>query len=129
MKRLNNRLLHNSSHQQNEEAHQPTQQEQGQHTHEDEASAGSQLEPASRQQKTRSQTSWLTDVMSVGEVNDKGLPLDTRVNMRLSRACGLATRQRVSLTLQGFDELIKNEKDELFKDSIQAYIQYLEELK
>jgi hypothetical protein len=35
----------------------------------------------------------------------------------------------VSLTLQGFDELTKNEKDELFKNSIQAYIEYPEELK
>jgi hypothetical protein len=31
--------------------------------------------------------------------------------------------------MQGFDELTKNEKDELFKNSIQAYIQYSEELK
>jgi hypothetical protein len=35
----------------------------------------------------------------------------------------------VSLTLQGFDELSENEKDELFKNSIQAYVQYPEELK
>jgi hypothetical protein len=35
----------------------------------------------------------------------------------------------VSLTLQGFDELTENEKDELFKNSIQAYIEYPEELK
>jgi hypothetical protein len=67
--------------------------------------------------------------MSVSVVNDDGLPLYTRVNMRLSRVCGLATLQRVSLTLQGFDELTKNEKDELFKNSIQAYVQYPEELK
>jgi hypothetical protein len=67
--------------------------------------------------------------MSVGEVNDEGLPLDMRVNMKLSRVCGLAARQRVSLTLYEFDELTKNEKDKLFKNSIQANIQYLEELK
>jgi Fe2+ transport system protein B len=67
--------------------------------------------------------------MSVDEVNNEGLPLDTRVNTRLSRVCGLAARQRVSLTLQGFDELTKNEKDELFKNSIPAYVQYSEELK
>jgi hypothetical protein len=73
--------------------------------------------------------SWPTGVMSVGEVNDEGLPLDTRMNMRLSRVCGLATQQRVSLTLQGFDELTKNEKDELFENSIQAYVQYPKELK
>jgi hypothetical protein len=42
---------------------------------------------------------WLTNIMSVGEVNDEGLPLNTRVNTRLSRVCGLAARQRVSLTL------------------------------
>jgi Fe2+ transport system protein B len=51
------------------------------------------------------------------------------VNMKLSRVCGLAARQRVSLTLQGFDELTKNVKDKLFKNSIQAYVQYPEELK
>jgi hypothetical protein len=66
--------------------------------------------------------------MSVGEVNDEGLPLDTRVNTRLSMVCGLAARQRVSLIVQGFDELIENEKDELFENSVQAYVQYLEEL-
>jgi hypothetical protein len=35
----------------------------------------------------------------------------------------------VSLPLQGFDELTKNQKDELFENSIQAYVQYPEELK
>jgi hypothetical protein len=53
--------------------------------------------------------------MSVGEVNDEGLPLDMRVNMRLSIVCGLATPQMVSLTLQGFNVLTKNKKDELFE--------------
>jgi hypothetical protein len=53
--------------------------------------------------------------MSVGKVNDEGVPLDMTVNTRLSRVCGLAARQRVSLTIQGFDELIKNEKGKLFK--------------
>jgi hypothetical protein len=72
---------------------------------------------------------WSTDVMSVGEVNDEGVPLDTTENVRLSRVCGLATRQRVSLILLGFDDLTKNEKDKLFKNSIQAYVQYPEELK
>jgi hypothetical protein len=67
--------------------------------------------------------------MSVGEVNEEGLPLDTIVNTRLFRVCGLATRQRVSLTLQEFDELTENEKDELFKNSIQACVQYPKELK
>jgi hypothetical protein len=72
---------------------------------------------------------WPTDVLSVGEVNDEGVPLDKIVNMRLSMVYGLAVRQRVSLILQGFDDLTKNEKDELFKNSIQAYVQYPEELK
>jgi hypothetical protein len=67
--------------------------------------------------------------MSVGELNDEGVPLDMIVNTRLSRVCGLAARQRVSLTIQGFDELTKNEKDKLFENSIQAYVPYLEELK
>jgi Fe2+ transport system protein B len=67
--------------------------------------------------------------MSAGEVNNEGLPLDTRVNTRLYRVCGLAVWQRVSLTLQGFDEFTKNKKDKVFKNSIQVYVQYLQELK
>jgi hypothetical protein len=67
--------------------------------------------------------------MSFGYINDEGVPLDTVVNTRLSRVCGLAARQKVSLTLQGFNDLTKNEKDKLFEKSIQAYVQYLEELK
>jgi hypothetical protein len=73
--------------------------------------------------------SWLIDVVSVGEVNDEGLSMDMRVNTRLSRVCCLAARQRVSITLQGFNELIKNETGELFENSIQAYVQYSDELK
>jgi hypothetical protein len=72
---------------------------------------------------------WLMDIISVSEVNDEGIPLDTIVNTRLSRVCGLAARQRVSLILQGFNDLTENEKDELFENSIQAYVQYPEELK
>jgi hypothetical protein len=49
--------------------------------------------------------------------------------MRLPRVSGLATRQRVSLILQGFDEWTENEKEELFENSIQAYIKYPEEPK
>jgi hypothetical protein len=49
--------------------------------------------------------------------------------MTLSRVCGLATRQRVLLTLQGFKDLTENKKDKLFKNSTQVYVQYLEELK
>jgi hypothetical protein len=44
------------------------------------------------------------------------------------KAC-LAAWQRLLLTMQRFDELTENEKDELFKNSIQAYVQYPEELK
>jgi hypothetical protein len=67
--------------------------------------------------------------MNVGEVNHEGVPLDMAMNMRLFRVCGLATRQMVSLTLKGFNDLTKNEKDDLFKNSIQAYVQYPKELK
>jgi hypothetical protein len=49
--------------------------------------------------------------------------------MRLSRVYGLAAQQRVSLILQRFNDLTKNEKDELFENYIQAYIEYLKEPK
>jgi hypothetical protein len=41
----------------------------------------------------------MTYIMSVGEVNDEGVPLDMTTNVRLSRVYGLAARQRVSLIL------------------------------
>jgi hypothetical protein len=44
------------------------------------------------QRKLRSCTTWPTDVMSVGEVNDEGVPLDTTMNTRLSRIYGLAAQ-------------------------------------
>jgi hypothetical protein len=72
---------------------------------------------------------WPMDVMSIGDANDEGVPLDMTVNTRLSRVCGLSAWQKVLLILQRFDDLTKNEKDELFKNSIQAYVQYSEELK
>jgi hypothetical protein len=37
--------------------------------------------------------------MNVGQVNDEGVPLDKEVNTILSRVCGLAAQQRMSLTL------------------------------
>jgi hypothetical protein len=75
------------------------------------------------------QTKWPTDVKNVGQVKDEGVPLGKEINTRLSRICGLAARQRVSLTLERFDDLTENENDELFKNSIQAYIEYSKELK
>jgi hypothetical protein len=55
--------------------------------------------------------------------------LHKEINTKFSRVCGLAAQQRVSLTLQGFDDLTKNEIVELFKNSNQAYVEYSEELK
>jgi hypothetical protein len=57
------------------------------------------------------------------------LKVDKEINMRLSRFCGLAAQQRVLLTLQRFNDLNENERDELFKNSIQAYVEYPEGLK
>jgi hypothetical protein len=67
--------------------------------------------------------------MNAGEVNEDGQPLDQRTLMRLSRVCGLAARQRVPLTLEKFDDLTEDGKNELFVNSIQRYIVYPEELK
>jgi hypothetical protein len=49
--------------------------------------------------------------------------------MRLSIVCGLATPQRVLLTLERFIDLTKNEKNKLIKNFIQAYVEYPEEPK
>jgi hypothetical protein len=67
--------------------------------------------------------------MNAGKVNEDGQPLDQRMLMRLSRVCGLAAQQRVTLTLEKFEDLTKDEKNELFTNSIQRYVVYPEELK
>jgi hypothetical protein len=72
---------------------------------------------------------WPTDVKSVGEVNDEGLPMDKATSTGLSRVCGLVARQRVPLTMDTFDDLSYNDKKELFNNSVQAYIEYSKELK
>jgi hypothetical protein len=67
--------------------------------------------------------------MNAGKVNEDGQPLDQRTLTRLSRVCGLTARQRVLLTLKKFEDLIEDEKSELFANSIQRCVVYLEELK
>jgi hypothetical protein len=57
--------------------------------------------------------------MNAGEVNEDGQPLDQRMLTRMSRACGLTAQQRVPLTLEKFEDLIEDEKNELFVNSIQ----------
>jgi hypothetical protein len=57
--------------------------------------------------------------MNAGEVNEDGQPLDQCTLMRLSRVCGLATRQRVLLTLEKFEDLTEDEKNEVFANFIQ----------
>jgi hypothetical protein len=89
----------------------------------------SETTTASKKWKARTRTMWPTDVMNVGEVNEDGQPLDQHTQMRLSRVCGLAARQRVPLTLEKFEDLTENKKNELFVNSIQRYVVYLEELK
>jgi hypothetical protein len=67
--------------------------------------------------------------MNAGEVNEERQPLDQCTLTRLSRVCGLAARQRVPLTLEKFEDLTEDEKNELFMNSIQWYVVYPEELK
>ena len=62
---------------------------------------------------------WPTDAMNTGEVNEDVQPLDQLTLMRLSRVFGLAARQRVPLTLEKFEDLTEDEKNELFANSIQ----------
>jgi hypothetical protein len=67
--------------------------------------------------------------MNADEVNEDEQPLDQCTLTRLSRVCGLAARQRVPLTLEKFEDMSEDEKNELFVNSIQRYVIYPEELK
>jgi hypothetical protein len=67
--------------------------------------------------------------MNAGEVNEDEQPLDQRTLTKLSRLCVLVAWQRVTLTLEKFEDRTEDEKNELFANSIQRYIVYPEELK
>jgi hypothetical protein len=67
--------------------------------------------------------------MNAGKVNEDGQPLDQLTLMRLSKVCGLTAWQRVPLTLEKFEDLSEDEKNELFMNSIQRYVVYAKELK
>jgi hypothetical protein len=67
--------------------------------------------------------------MNAGKVNEDGQPLDQLTLMRLSKVCGLTAWQRVPLTLEKFEDLSEDEKNELFMNSIQWYVVYAKELK
>jgi hypothetical protein len=79
----------------------------------------SETRVTAKKSKARSQTAWPIDVMNAGEVNEDGQPLDQRTLTKFSRVCGPAARQRVSLTLEKFDNLTEDEKNKLFANSIQ----------
>jgi hypothetical protein len=108
------------------EQHEEEQEHEIHEQHEEEApvdsgatgGSASETTTASKKQKARSQSTWSTDVMNAGEVNEDGQPLDQHMLTRMSRACGLAARQRVPLTLEKFEDLIEDEKNELFTNSI-----------
>jgi hypothetical protein len=70
----------------------------------------------------------LTDVMSVGEVNDEGVPLDTTVNEIVHGSWSSCPAKSIVNPI-GIDDLTENKKDEHFENSIQAYVQYPKELK
>jgi hypothetical protein len=78
--------------------------------------------------KKRSQTTWPSDVKSCGRVNSEAAPEDPSVKVRLGRVCGLAARQRVSLTLEHFDHLSWDDKKNIFANDIQPYVEYPREL-
>jgi hypothetical protein len=67
--------------------------------------------------------------MNAGKVNEDRQHLDQRTLTRLSRGCGLAAQQMVPLTLEKFEDLTADEKNELFANSIKRYVVYPEELK
>jgi hypothetical protein len=70
----------------------------------------------------------LTDVMSVGEVNDEGVPLDTTVNEIVHGSWSSCPAKSIVNPI-GIDDLTENKKDEHFENSIQAYVQYSKEPK
>ena len=78
--------------------------------------------------RARSQTTWPTDVVHVGEANDEGVPLGKAVKTRLARVCGLTARQRVGINCAGFSSLTQEEKQTLFNECVQKYVAFPEHL-
>jgi hypothetical protein len=72
---------------------------------------------------------WPMDIMSVSEVNDKRRTLGHDSEYEIVQGLWSSSPAKGVVNPVRFNDLTENEKDELFKNSIQAYVQYLKELK
>ena len=60
---------------------------------------------------SRGETKWPTDVLTVEEVNNEGIPMDKTTHTRFKRVCGLTGRHRVSINLPYFNNLTKEQRE------------------
>ncbi|TVU19977.1 hypothetical protein EJB05_36162, partial [Eragrostis curvula] len=79
--------------------------------------------------KPRKPTQWPKDKMFVVDADEEGKPLDLEVSTRLSIIWGLCSRQKVPILLGSIDELSDDQREFIFKEVVQKYVEYPEHLK
>jgi hypothetical protein len=67
--------------------------------------------PCGRHQRKRKVAKWPTNQIVVTELTVDGMPTEKKVVTRMRKLAGLIARQRLSLLMVSFDDLIDNEKE------------------
>ena len=63
------------------------------------------------------------------EIKEDGVPVDEKVTIRFSKLAGLVARKRVSLLLPTIEALDSVEKEWLFEEHIQKYLEFQPHMK
>ena len=85
-------------------------------------------QPPGCRRRNRKPAQWPTDKIVVREITENGMPTELRAERRMKRLAGLIARQRLPLTLLSFDALTETQREKLFQDYVQPWLEFEEPL-
>ena len=74
--------------------------------------------------KARAQAKWLIEKITVMKIDDDGVPTEKKALQMLWKLACLNARERVPLTLLKFDDLIVSQKNALFNDGVNTFLEF-----
>ena len=79
--------------------------------------------------KARAQAKWPIEKITIMEIDDDGVPTEKKALQMLRKLAGLNARERVPLTLPKFDDLTMDQKNALFNDGVNTFLEFSENMK
>lgn len=77
----------------------------------------------------RRKTKWPTDKITVTTIDVYGMPTEKKPRLRMKRVVGLIARQQLPLTLPEFGVLSDDDKEALFNDYVQPFLEFPKDMK